>query len=889
MRIAILFLFLMSFFVLNAQSKKEQIEILNKRIDSLNEVVISENNVNSLNEKHFELQISNIKEQINLLDLTLIKLNQQLSNKNVELNFSKKSIIDKSMEIKALEKKNIEKEDSLKLLSFQIENLKLTQIGNEEINESESIDKDTLMINDFKSKLYAELWDQTDNFKLVRFFGLEGCDATSLFKDSKGVLWLGTGSSGGVYRFDKKYNKWIETNYGIGPVHVSQILEIDNILVIEIFNGENNKEYRYFNGSEWLSVKENQIQLIQSQIQNFKLLKNKKLTEFEENNRERLLKVNIDFKFINTIEIIDNVLYLLDKRGLYYVNNSDNSIGKFNSNGLHATDVYQIIPDSDNKLFIWTNSFQLWEFSKSGWKILGELKYDFSIAKDITNLKSYLAKGNSEYSRHNGFYLDGGRYQKNTIVSNGYVTYSKQKFLLCIFGKLYELDSNKKQFCEKLSIRSRGSFDDYSEIKDKVYLIDDDDYNNYKIKEALYDIDGSLVFTIGSQTGNFDFPVRKTSTTFTQYKDVQIKNHPAIILNDEGRVYGYQNEFISYRKEDIIENFIPLSLSIDNSDNFVLNSAFNKGLFNTTDNSYNSMNNRFLKLSLAQNNIQVSDIFQWSCGYSFHEYYVIEPLKSSNPRFTTFYDDKNGNVFIGTAGSGLLHVRYDISNSINFNSIQIGSQTWMTENLNVSKFRNGDRIPEAKTNEEWIKAREEGMPVWCYYDNDQNNGKIYGKLYNWYAVNDQRGIAPEGWKVPTDSDWIILEKYLGDESGKKMKTKSGWDDYGCKKCEGGSAQVIKICPACRGNQTNSIEPLSGNGTNSSGFSALPGGYRNNDGTFLINGSYGSWWSSTDYKLNQYYHQENSASYLFLTNDNVVIGKGGSNKGMGFSIRCIKKE
>lgn len=71
--------------------------------------------------------------------------------------------------------------------------------------------------------------------------------------------------------------------------------------------------------------------------------------------------------------------------------------------------------------------------------------------------------------------------------------------------------------------------------------------------------------------------------------------------------------------------------------------------------------------------------------------------------------------------------------------VKIGDQIWMTRNLNVDKFCNGDPIPETKTNEEWIKAGENGKPAWCYYDNDPANGEKYGKLYNWYAVNDPRG------------------------------------------------------------------------------------------------------------------------------------------------------
>ena len=94
-------------------------------------------------------------------------------------------------------------------------------------------------------------------------------------------------------------------------------------------------------------------------------------------------------------------------------------------------------------------------------------------------------------------------------------------------------------------------------------------------------------------------------------------------------------------------------------------------------------------------------------------------------------------------------------------SVKIGTQEWTTKNLNVSAFRNGEPIPEAKTDEEWKKAAENKQPAWCYYNNDPENGTQYGKLYNFYAVKDPRGLAPKGWHIPADSAWGQLGKYLG--------------------------------------------------------------------------------------------------------------------------------
>ena len=91
-----------------------------------------------------------------------------------------------------------------------------------------------------------------------------------------------------------------------------------------------------------------------------------------------------------------------------------------------------------------------------------------------------------------------------------------------------------------------------------------------------------------------------------------------------------------------------------------------------------------------------------------------------------------------------------------YETIQIGNQTWMQENLDVERFRNGDLIPKVSDFEEWRKSYENGQPAWCYYDNDSILGQKHGKLYNWYAVTDPRGLSPVGFHVPNKDEWEIL-------------------------------------------------------------------------------------------------------------------------------------
>ena len=91
-----------------------------------------------------------------------------------------------------------------------------------------------------------------------------------------------------------------------------------------------------------------------------------------------------------------------------------------------------------------------------------------------------------------------------------------------------------------------------------------------------------------------------------------------------------------------------------------------------------------------------------------------------------------------------------------FETIQIGNQTWMQENLDVERFRNGDLIPKVSDFEEWRKSYENEQPAWCYYENDSILGQKHGKLYNWYAVTDPRGLSPVGFHVPNKDEWQIL-------------------------------------------------------------------------------------------------------------------------------------
>jgi uncharacterized protein (TIGR02145 family) len=220
------------------------------------------------------------------------------------------------------------------------------------------------------------------------------------------------------------------------------------------------------------------------------------------------------------------------------------------------------------------------------------------------------------------------------------------------------------------------------------------------------------------------------------------------------------------------------------------------------------------------------------------------------------------------------------------NTVKIGIQVWMAKNLDVDHFKNGDIIKEVTSREEWGKANDDKTPAWCYLHFDPTNNEKYGKLYNWYAVNDKRGLAPEGWHVPSIEEWKELIDEVGGD-GSKLKSKEGWEIL--KLMDGKKMELPEYAI-----ESNSKVNYAKKYYNSTGFNALPGlhidHYGNMDGTskiqntiFLTYGKTGIWWSSS--KIGNRY-----AGYFRLFNDQekgLLDDYRGKDLGCGFSVRCIK--
>jgi uncharacterized protein (TIGR02145 family) len=241
--------------------------------------------------------------------------------------------------------------------------------------------------------------------------------------------------------------------------------------------------------------------------------------------------------------------------------------------------------------------------------------------------------------------------------------------------------------------------------------------------------------------------------------------------------------------------------------------------------------------------------------------YATNPFTAGTPVQIPANGIMNNVTVCNGGGGGGTGTVTDIDGNI-YNTVQIGTQEWMQENLKTTKYKNGDVIPNPTG--DWSNLT---TGAWAYYNDSSQYNNIYGKLYNWYAVADTRGVCPTGWHVPTDSEWNVLVKQL-DPQADTINTNSSIQSQ----IAGGFMKEVGDLQS----GTGLWETPNQGATNSSGFTGLPGGYRGY-GTI---GNRGWWWSASEYDTANAWVR--SLHYF-----DADVYRGNRNKQVGFSVRCLR--
>ncbi len=210
-------------------------------------------------------------------------------------------------------------------------------------------------------------------------------------------------------------------------------------------------------------------------------------------------------------------------------------------------------------------------------------------------------------------------------------------------------------------------------------------------------------------------------------------------------------------------------------------------------------------------------------------------------------------VFLFCLGATMLQAQTvkDVDGNV-YKTLTIGNQTWFAENLKTTKFRNGDLIKTTLSPRQDIRNDFQPNYQWSF-NGIEKNADIYGRLYTWYAITDDRGVCPVGWHVSTDAEWSALITFLGGEIIAYTKLREADNEHWLKY---------------------------DSGTNESGFTALPGGLRNSNGSFEDIGLSGNWWTSTGY-------DNSSAWYRRMDCNLSSVFRYLYRKRNGLSVRCVK--
>jgi len=229
---------------------------------------------------------------------------------------------------------------------------------------------------------------------------------------------------------------------------------------------------------------------------------------------------------------------------------------------------------------------------------------------------------------------------------------------------------------------------------------------------------------------------------------------------------------------------------------------------------------------------------------------ALTDLTPETPYYVRAYATNSDGTTYGDEVSFTTGQLTDINGNV-YNTVTIGTQMWMKENLKATKYNDGTDIPLVTDNDTWLHTNDPGY-AWYNYDED-TYGEVYGAMYNWYAVNTGK-LCPDGWHVPTDAEWTSLTDFLGGEAiaGGKLK-EAGTEHW-----------LIPNVDA----------------TNETGFTALPGGYLNNGGNFYSIGARGSWYTSSNKDEIYVWRRD-------VQSNHGEVDRWDNNKNFGLSVRCIK--
>lgn len=323
------------------------------------------------------------------------------------------------------------------------------------------------------------------------------------------------------------------------------------------------------------------------------------------------------------------------------------------------------------------------------------------------------------------------------------------------------------------------------------------------------------------------------------YHSVSVSNHRKLLTRKRFKYIGTEGQEIYYEKNEVVD------LGIKYSGNEITRTWF-----------HSSPQKYYQALRLLEEDGQFRKIYESKQVRDEGTQYTFRKWLKGDLIF--FAEDLNYNIGI------YKYYRDEKQNAADWKSpevhasVRIGTQVWSSMNLNADRFRNGDLIAEAKSATAWKKAGEEGIPAWCYMKNESALGGTYGRLYNWHAIRDERGLAPAGWHVPAKAEVDEMIQYLGgpEAAAGKLKTSQSWKE-------------------------------NGGGNNSSRFSALPGGMRYKDGSFG-DFEYGAYFWTISPADSKAAALQNTAHYFILqSRARSVMNDHTAAFGYGCAVRFVK--